>query len=80
MKFSAFQLALLFFLGPILYAREDPGLEVGYTFREVYVGVPQILDQGNKLGVTKQDIEGILQAKLKSWGLHANLLSRGVVQ
>ena len=75
MKFSAFQLALLFFLGPILYAREDPGLEVGFTYREVYVGVPQILDQGNKLGVTKQDIEGILQAKLKSWGLRANSLS-----
>ena len=56
-------------IGSQAFGEIKPGLEVGFTFREVMVVVEDPGDEGEKIGLTKEDVERTVKLKLLSRGL-----------
>ena len=65
----AIVVAAAIIIGSQASAEIKPGLEVGFTFREVMVVVEDPGEEGKKIGLTKEDVERTVKLKLLSRGL-----------
>ena len=68
-------LSLFVLIGFGAFGKADPGMEVGFTFKEIFVALPEISIKDEELDISKKDVAGIVKLKLESWGLRANTMS-----
>ena len=55
-------------VGSQAFGKAYPGLEVGFTFREVKVVAEDLDEDAKKIGLTKEDIERTVKLKLLTRG------------